>query len=184
MKIEEVSQFLSYEPETGVFRWRRVSSKKINVGDIAGWKTALGYRAVVVCGKQVYCHRLAWLFTHGEMPKNQIDHINGIRDDNRPCNLRDVSHKENHQNVCQPGSNRLAGARWDKTRGLWASSINVDGQHIHLGRFPTAEEAHQAYVSAKIKFHPFASIERFTREKTRTRAAHRERHSPGSTGME
>ena len=46
----------------------------------------------------VSTHRLIWALQTGEWPKQQIDHINGVKDDMRFSNLRDVSAKINHRN--------------------------------------------------------------------------------------
>lgn len=56
-----------------------------------------GYIAAAVKGKQYLLHRLAFFYVNGYMPV-EIDHINGIRSDNRISNLREVDHKENTRN--------------------------------------------------------------------------------------
>ena len=93
---------------------------------------------------------------YGEMPKQNIDHINGIRDDNRIENLRDVSQKINLQNKRNPNANstsKFLGVCWHKSRNKWQSQIAVNGKDKYLGLFETAELAHEAYLIAKRELH-------------------------------
>jgi len=71
-----LKELLNYNPETGDFAW--VKSKKP-----AGGISSYGYRRIIIDGKEHKAHRLAWLYTHGVFPEDQIDHINGVRHDNR-----------------------------------------------------------------------------------------------------
>lgn len=51
-------------------------------------------------------HRCAWLLEKGSEPPETIDHINGIRDDNRICNLRAASFAENVRNTVPKKNNK------------------------------------------------------------------------------
>jgi len=109
-------------------------------------------------------HRLAWVMVHGPVlgPDDQIDHINGIRHDNRLCNLRVVSNRENCQNQrSAPSHNfstKIIGTSFNKRLGRFESYIKHLGRKRHLGFWETAEEAHQAYITAKREIHPFGTI--------------------------
>jgi hypothetical protein len=70
-------------------------ARRIKAGDVAGTLHPTGYIHIRVDGKNYQEHRLAWLYVHGKFPDNCIDHINGIKDDNRISNLRDVTTQEN-----------------------------------------------------------------------------------------
>jgi hypothetical protein len=86
---------------------------------------------------------LAWLFTHGEWPKSQIDHINGIKDDNRIHNLRAASNSDNAVNKLSLRSDNtsgITGIHFDKRRKKWMVTV---GDKSH-GRFATKEEAIEA----------------------------------------
>ncbi|HBV6026302.1 TPA: HNH endonuclease [Klebsiella aerogenes] len=117
-----------------------------------------GYRQVSVtidgrC-RHIGAHRVAWILAHGVIPDGlQVDHINGIRDDNRLCNLRLVTNRENSHN-----RRSAKGYRWHKKRGKWHSSIKLDGRTIHLGLFATEAEARAAYLSAKRVYHPTSPV--------------------------
>lgn len=94
-------------------------------------------------------HRLAWVLHYGEWPKHQIDHINGNRADNRIWNLRDVPQVVNAQNR-RVGS--TTGVQATKN-GTFTATICAEGKRRHLGTFPTAEEAREAYLMGKRSFH-------------------------------
>lgn len=85
-----------YEPDTGLLR--HASGPKC--GAVAGGANGVSqtYRTVKHGGKSFKAHRIAWLLAHGSMPRYEIDHINGIKSDNRLENLRDVPHRENQLN--------------------------------------------------------------------------------------
>ena len=93
---------------------------------------------------------------YGEHPKGDIDHINGIKDDNRIENLRDVSKSVNLQNRKQApkhSSSGVLGVSWHEDCQKWRASIKIQGKKKYLGLFTSKEEAHQVYVAAKRQFH-------------------------------
>jgi hypothetical protein len=146
---------LNYDPDTGIFRWNVSSARRINIGDVAGSITSEGYRTIKIDNGRYYAHRLAWLCVHGRLPK-EIDHINGIRDDNRICNLRECSPAQNRQNVRKlHGTSKFHGVSWDRKNGKWQALITVGGRRIFLGRHTTEEDAGAAYAAAKRIHHTF-----------------------------
>lgn len=160
LAAETLRDLVSYDPETGVFRRRR-SKGAAKAGRVAGFLHGKGYLAFCVNGRVYGCHRLAWLYVYGTFPDEEIDHINGIPDDNRVANLREASHRQNMGNRKGNRGSRsgLKGAyRVHGRNGLsdrWRSSI----LGRHLGNFDSAEEAHAAYVVAAEK--EFGSFARF-----------------------
>ncbi len=88
-----------------------------------------------------------------------VDHINGDKLDNRKANLRVCTRSENLHNLKGKSRSKsgLRGAYRELNRGegcRWFSQISVKGKMHHLGRFDTAEEAHEAYQKAHIEHYP------------------------------
>lgn len=160
MDIEDLKTVLDYEPATGVFRWL-VPRGRVSAGASAGTLRGDGYRAIRINRVTHLAHRLAWLMTTGLWPKGEIDHINGVRADNRWLNLRDVSRDVNQQNQKRAqvtnGAGLLGVSRADAVRGFRAR-IFFEGEEHHLGTYPTAQEAHAAYLEAKRKLHAGCTI--------------------------
>lgn len=97
---------------------------------------------------QFYGHQFAWYCTYGEMPSQTIDHINCIKDDNRISNLRLVTTQQNSFNRYN-----VSGFVFCKRSGKYRAQIKVNGNLIHIGFFDTKEEAHTAYLEAKLIHH-------------------------------
>lgn len=149
---EYLKSILSYDPETGVFRWRVDRYKsRIRAGDRAGCVDAFGYRLIRFDYKNHKEHRLAWLYMTGEQPPAFMDHKNHNRADNAWANLRIANGTQNRANTRKPKNNTsgIKGVRRVKNR--WSALIVCNRQHIHLGTFATKEEAAQAYAEAARK---------------------------------
>lgn len=158
---QELKENLHYDPLTGVFTRIKVNIKnQVKVGDIAGYLSKKGYVVIVINGKAYKAHRLAWLYQTGEMPNDMIDHENTIRCDNRFCNLRQATNRQNVQNQIKSSKNNKSeflGVSLNK-RGRYISRIGVDGKKKYLGIFNTPELASAAYLEAKRIHHPFSTI--------------------------
>lgn len=155
-----IKQF-DYDKYTGVFTRKVPMYRKPNsVGEVAGGISANGYRYISIDKKHYLAHRLAWLYVYGAWPKNQIDHINGIRADNRICNLREATPSENNQNVTKARAGSLVdylGVSYGKN-GKFRARIHVNNKLFHIGTFLTAEDARDAYLSTKRNLHNFCTI--------------------------
>lgn len=156
---KEAMSLLSYEPETGLFRWmvvRQTTGRKIQPGEIAGTPN-YGYVAIKALGRLWRAHRLAWLFMTGELPPKgqEIDHINGNRADNRWANLRCVAKAQNMWNAKRPVTNvsGVKGVSWVAERGQWLARITVNGRKIHLGQFDDKERAIAARKQGERQYH-------------------------------
>ncbi len=103
--------------------------------------------------KSIQVHQLVTMAFLGHTPNGMsvtVDHINGVKDDNRPENLRLVSHRENiHAYYRQaPSTSRYVGVSWDKKTGKWTAQIYVNKKDIYLGRFVCEDKAAKAYQDA------------------------------------
>ena len=94
----------------------------------------------------------------GKLPKDHINYINGIPNDNKWYNLREATQSENMQNYVT--ANKFMGATWYKEKQKWRGRIRVDGKEKHLGYFNSPELAHAAYLTAKAKYHTFQPVPR------------------------
>lgn len=157
LTVERVKELLSYDPETGIFTRRTKQNNRMKVGEVAGANNG-GYTQLSVDGRGVKAHRLAWFYVYGVWPSMEIDHINGVRSDNRIANLRDVDKRTNCQNrftTPAHSSEEFIGATKDKRcrSDIWVAQININGKHHHIGRFRSPEEAHLMYLLIKQEFH-------------------------------
>lgn len=153
-----LSELLAYDPETGTLTWK-VRRGGIKAGSIAGSSDVDGYQRVMVNGKYVKAHRIAFLLMTGKWPKLPIDHINGVKDDNRWSNLREVPTHVNLQNRHKPNATNSTGLLGVFPRnGKFKAALWVGGKSKHLGTFNTAEEAHQRYLEEKRKQHEGCTI--------------------------
>ena len=127
----------------------RLHNKKV------GTKDKKGYLVTRHKDKLYKVHRIIWLLHYGEWPKNMLDHINGIKDDNNINNLREASSEANQQNIHHAQSNNKTGYLGvSHCRGKFLASIWHNGSKERIGMFTSAEEAHLAYLSRKKEVHP------------------------------
>ena len=145
-------ELLDYDPATGVFRWR-VSRGGKKAGKEAGSIDCNGYRRIDIDSRRYYSGRLAFLWMTGAWPDSCIDHINRNRADDRWCNLRLATWKENGRNKSLSRNNRLGviGVRYRKNypKKPYEARIYKDGKEIWIGQFPSLEEAVAARQKAE-----------------------------------
>jgi hypothetical protein len=138
-----------YDAESGFLT--RVSNNKI-----VNSKDAYGYIQVGYMKKMYKAHRLIWAIVYGKFPIGHIDHINGIRFDNRLTNLRSVTHQQNIHNQKNPNKKNKSGylgVCWNKKAKKWQAEIQVNNKNKYLGVFESLIDAHNAYISAKQIYH-------------------------------
>lgn len=132
---------LKYYKRTGTFVWKSpIPSSGVKPGDIVGTKLN-GYLCVKLNGRKFYTHRLAFLYVTGKMPpkSKKVDHINGVKTDNRWKNLRLVSSLQNNRNR-KEHRERITGVRLTKW-GTWEARLQHNKRTIHMGTFKTRQEA-------------------------------------------
>ena len=151
-------EVLSFDARTGVFR-NRFNRSTAKDGEVAG-SVSDGYLIISIDDKRYTAHRLAWFWIYGTVPTGDIDHINGVRDDNRITNLRAVSRSVNMQNQRRARSNNIHSGFLgvQKNKDKWQALIRVNDRRICLGTYITPELAYCAYLDAKRKLHEGCAI--------------------------
>lgn len=135
-RYQRALELLNYDKATGYFTWKEDRAYRVKKGSRAGSVRSDGYRVLMIDGKPLYEHRAAWFFVNGGLPKDQIDHINRKKDDNRWVNLDSVTRKENSNNTkCQLRPN------YGIHRVKATSKYSVKIRGITLGTFESIEKA-------------------------------------------
>lgn len=142
---EIIQRLLCYNPVTGLFVWRsnETNPTRIKVGQRAGDVAEGQYADIQIMGRKFRAHRIAFLYMKGRWPTGDIDHINGVKSDNRWENLREATRSQNQHNRTA-GRNSTTGAKgvfFRKDSGKWRAGVGVDGKMRWLGTFDTKEEA-------------------------------------------
>lgn len=142
---------LSYDKNTGVLTWKVDRGPK-KAGSVAGYIDRHDYIKIMVLGKNLYAHRIAWELFNGKIPEDkEIDHINGNTLDNRISNLRLASRTQNNANRKHHTSTPYKGVSYFTRDNKWRARIKHNKHEIHLGYYNTPDEARTAYLSAANK---------------------------------
>lgn len=157
--IETFHALLRYDPWTGKFTWRE---RPDNLSFTTRWagrpaftsNNGGGYKTALILFRRFLAHRVAFAMYHGRAPQGEIDHINGVRDDNRIVNLRDVSSALNKRNAAQSRRNTsgVTGVSWKRAYGKWQAYFAVQRKQIHLGYFSDKQEAVDALLRAREEY--------------------------------
>lgn len=147
--LPNFSEFLEYDKTTGNLYWKVRSSLGVRIGFVAGCKDSKGYVNIGFAGKIYKAHRIVWYMETSEWPKGCIDHINGNPSDNRMCNLRDVSTRENGNNQKSHRQGKIPGISSKKLNGRYRVKIQIAGKDVHLAWMENKEYAGIAYSVAK-----------------------------------
>jgi len=152
--IARLHFLLRLDEATGFLCWRGASLGH-HADDRAGSLKSDGYRRVYIDGSRIYEHRITFAMTNGRWPDLHVDHANGVRDDNRPCNLREATRSQNNANskISLRNTSGLKGVGFHKQIGRFRADIRIEGSLKYLGLFDSAEEAHAAYMRAAQQFH-------------------------------
>lgn len=148
-KEELIDLFLerggSYDLETGkVFNSKgKEYSNKDKYGYLKSVAVRYGNRNV----KYISIHQIIFYCAYGYLPtwpNTMIDHINRDKSDNRLCNLREVSNRQNQLNTDIFDNAK----KYRLERKKYRVRFSVNGKKIHIGCFNTKEEAEKAYDEA------------------------------------
>lgn len=153
--MADVSEALSYCPETGAFIWKIRPSQAVKAGDVAGTSNDDGY-VIIGYRRTLYrAHRLAWFFTHGVFPDVDIDHIDGDPKNNRISNLRLATEAENlwNQKLCTRNKSGVKGVCWYAAGQKGAAQIRKNGVKYFLGYFADIASAEKVVREAREQLH-------------------------------
>lgn len=145
----EIAEWLRYEPDTGDFFWRRPIRNQRAVGAKAGSIDSNGYFRIMVRGVRYKAHRLAWLLMTEVWPTGEIDHINGVKSDNRFCNLREATPSQQRANcpVRRNSRSQTKNVYFRPKDGKWIVRMRVNGKWNFFGSYANKEEAaHVAHL--------------------------------------
>ena len=170
LDYEKAKRTFRYEPETGKLFWAESRPREDFATD-KGWRvwtTRFSGKEIVVKDNRGYirfgltirgeksrlyrAHRVIWLIIHGEWPI-EIDHINGVRDDNRMHNLRSVDHPENLKNMSMRSNNTsgVVGVHFSVRERKWQAYISVDKKRIEIGNFTSKSDAISARKASEVE---------------------------------
>ncbi len=168
-QIAALRKILAYDPDTGIFTWR-VTRGPNAPGYKAGYLSPKNYRYIGVFGKLRRASRLAWAIHYGVWPEQEIDHINGVRDDDRIVNLRQATRRQNNYNrAADPdGASGIKGVSFSTAKQKWVAQINYPpgvNKQRYLGQFDLVDDAAAAYQRAARELHGEFYAERNRDEK-------------------
>ncbi len=143
---ERLLDLFDIDVEAGSIVWKR-SQGRAGAGEIAGSRCSTGYRRIFVDSTEYKTHSVIYFVAHGEWP-SLVDHINGVRDDNRIANLRAADRGANARNRHKYKESKLPGAHRYGANGF-AAIVTTDGVQFRIGVYDTEAEAHTAYQKAR-----------------------------------
>lgn len=163
--VEYLRARLAYDSENGTLIWKWCEEMAPHWNDRFAGKpaftarTSQGYPHGTIKGHHFTAHRVAWAIFHGSWPTYQIDHINGVREDYRIANLRDVSQAENTKNMAKPRHNTsgvVGVSRTSHGSKPWVATIGSRINYKYLGLFHCLGQAIKARATAASEFgmHP------------------------------
>lgn len=156
LTCQRAFEVLDYFEEEGILSWKEGTyAHARQKNGQAGTFNGKGYRIIKVDGSWYMVHRVLWLMHYEVWPSEQIDHIDGDKNNNKISNLRDVTGSVNchNQGVRVSNTTGYTGVEL-RDSGRWRASVTINRQRIGLGTFNTYQEASEAVATAKAPFAP------------------------------
>jgi len=138
---QSIQKEFDYDASTGSLIRRRLKKT-------TGTLDSSGYIKTKFNGQSCYCHRLIYIWHHGNIPDGcHIDHIDHDRSNNRIENLQALTL---NKNLAKKRNARRRKGVYDNDRGIEASNLYkskgkwVAKVTIRLGEYDTEEDAQKA----------------------------------------
>ena len=127
---------------------------KMTIGKKAGGYNKCGYYNIDINRVKYRLHRMIFLWHHGFLAP-EIDHINGIKTDNRIENLRASTKGQNLRNskIRKNNSSGYKNVYFDKKENKYIVELRTDGKCKRIGRFKDLELADLVAQEARNKYH-------------------------------
>lgn len=165
--LDYLNEALSYDPIAGIFTWKvrpghhfktEARCKTWNscfAGAEAGSTFPNGRIKIGLLGHTHYAHRLAWFVSCGELPQDQIDHIDGVPSNNALTNLREATNSENmcNRKLNLNSTSGAKGVSWSNGMRKWAVNVQSKGKQTNFGYFTDFDKAVEAANQARITLH-------------------------------
>ena len=159
-----IKELLDYNPSTGSLIWlSRGANKFSSESECFRWNTRYahtkalctknkkGYLSGTIGGRGYLSHRVAWFLFYGAEPPEEIDHVNGIRDDNRISNLRSADRVVNCRNQFKRIDNTSGHTGVTKSGARWLARIGSGKSRVTLGVFQNIDDAIEARKVAEME---------------------------------
>ncbi len=143
----EMRSKLDIDPERGLFYWKKGIPGR-RAGQVAGCTDSAGYVRIRLANKLHHAHRLMWLYVHGYLPDNHIDHINCDKHDNKISNLRLATRSQNLMNRGKTSRNTsgLKGIYFNKQSSKWRFDLRVDRKLVATYQSKCKADVYLRYI--------------------------------------
>ena len=119
---EELHKLFRYYGETGELHWRESPRRGVKVGAVAGHINSNGYHHIGINGAGYRAHRLIFKMLCNQEPE-QIDHLDGVRVNNRIGNLRASTKSGNQRNTKMYSNNTSGEPGIGRHHGKWEVTV-------------------------------------------------------------
>lgn len=153
--IEDLlDHFFVCDLSSGKVFWRVHNGTKCRAGNEAGTLRKDGRVIIKLKGHQIYRYHIIWYFSHGYLPKEQIDHIDRDRSNDSISNLREVSNEQNSWNkgLNKNNTSGCKGVYKNKNKNKFIAQITIKGKTCYLGSFETRKLASEVREFVETKY--------------------------------
>ena len=151
-----VDDMFNLDPDTGELTRKICLNSRWKIGGKVGFvRKKDGYVQISILANKYLGHRVVWCKHYGTWPDGEVDHINGIKTDNRIENLRlaDTNIQVQNRGLNKTNKSGYRGV-WQKENGRWRVYITKDYKRINVGSYASYDEAVMARQKIETEMHP------------------------------